>query len=215
MPMIHELCRSVSVPVNIQIADRIIDSLNALSTAKHKRLTLEQERLPGMLWIVQYILSTIMFTGVLLIFSGSMELNIFFCFSTSILIGINSLLIADMDMPFIGYMCINKQPLTDLIQDMKDSARPSHGATKESYTEMGADRTTNSLENLAKCVIATRQKMLTTQKSLSDTFTSGKGSLWSKSTVRQAMRPTMKPAKSAQIFNEVKNNDDDMVVTNV
>jgi hypothetical protein len=167
MPMIHSLCGSVTVPLNIQIADRIIDSLNALSTAKHKRLTLEQESLPEMLWTVQYILSTIMFSGVLLINSGSLELNIYMCFATSLLIGINSLLIADMDMPYIGYIVINKKPLSELVRDMTEATQPTR-STRSGLADdnnAGGKGATTSLEDLARRVIANQMHVLTRMRS--------------------------------------------------
>jgi hypothetical protein len=167
MPMIHSLCGSVTVPLNIQIADRIIDSLNALSTAKHKRLTLEQESLPEMLWTVQYILSTIMFSGVLLINSGSLELNIYMCFATSLLIGINSLLIADMDMPYIGYIVINKSALTELVRDMTEATQPTQ-STRSGLADdnnAGGKGATTSLEDLARRVIANQMKVLNRMRS--------------------------------------------------
>ena len=165
--MIHEMCSQVALPLNIQIADRIIDSLNALSTAKHKRLTLEQESLPEMLWTVQYILSTIMFSGVLLINSGSLELNIYMCFATSLLIGINSLLIADMDMPYIGYIVINKSALTELVRDMTEATQPTR-STRSGLADdnnAGGKDVTTSLEDLARRVIANQMKVLNRMRS--------------------------------------------------
>ena len=161
MPMIHELCGGVAVPLNIQIADRIIDSLNTLSTAKHKRLTLEQERIPSMLWFIQYTLSTIMFSGVLLIVSGSLELNIFMCFCTSVMIGVNSLFIADMDMPYIGYLSISKEPLEDLVRDMKLAAEPAEKSAKL----RNDSRPSNPLEVLANRVIASQRLLVTRMRS--------------------------------------------------
>jgi len=169
MPMIHELCASVALPLNIQIADRIIDSLNALSTAKHKRLTLEKEQLPFMLWMLQYILSTIMFSGVLLINSGSLELNVFMCFATSILIGMNSLLIADMDMPYIGYITIDHSALTELMHDMTEATRPSRSKWVVTHDSADDDdkgeASHNPLEALARRVIASQRTLLARMRS--------------------------------------------------
>ena len=227
MPMIHELCGSVPVALNIQIADRIIDSLNALSTAKHKRLTLEQERIPSMLWFIQYTLSTIMFSGVLLIVSGSLELNIFMCFCTSVMIGVNSLFIADMDMPYIGYLSINKEPLLDLVRDMQDAVQSSEQSSSRTRTaddgaELRSGASSNPLEKLATQVLAFKRLNKDTNNYSSRGSPPNINKTHSTSgnishLVRQAMRPAMKPANTTpiQIYSEVGNKDDDMVVTNI
>lgn len=233
MPMIHALCGSVTIALNIQIADRIIDSLNALSTAKHKRLTLEQESLPSMLWLSQYILSTIMFSGVFLILSGSLELNIFMCVCTSIMIGLNSLLIADMDMPYIGFMKINKQPLLELVRDMKIAATCPPSPLPPDAA-LGSGKSSNPLEKLAASVIACQRLKKdnhgnndnnddnsygsdsNSPTSHSKKNNGGNSGINMNTLVRNSMRPAMKPANksSAQVYAEVGDSGD-LLVTNI
>ena len=99
---------------NVQVADRIIDSMNAVSSAKYRRFALEEQRLPGLLWMLQYCIATAMFLGVLMIRSGSGQLNLGMCYSVTVLIGMNTLVIADMDLPYQGLIKVRVEAIVEL-----------------------------------------------------------------------------------------------------
>lgn len=55
-----------------------------------------------------------MFLGVMLIQSGSDSLNLGMCYVTTIMIGMSTLVIADMDLPYHGLICLKIDSVVDL-----------------------------------------------------------------------------------------------------
>mmetsp|Transcript_4900 Transcript_4900/g.7469 ORF Transcript_4900/g.7469 Transcript_4900/m.7469 type:complete len:406 (-) Transcript_4900:265-1482(-) len=129
LPVISKLCESTNVQFNYQVADRIVNALNELSTVKYRRESLEDRHLSNTLWVLQYLLSTAMFFGVLLINSGSVELNLTLCAVATVLIGMSALVIADMDMPYMGCIAIDKSTVHDLIAYLHQSQNETEIST--------------------------------------------------------------------------------------
>jgi uncharacterized membrane protein YgcG len=121
LPIMGKLCDATHHRFNIEVADRIIDSLNNCSDARYHRASVEDQTLPAMLWLLQYLLGAIMFAGVALIASGSEELNVSMCLSTTTLIGLNAIVIADMDMPYLGFIQLSDKPLYTLLNSLLKS----------------------------------------------------------------------------------------------
>ena len=110
VPIVGKLCNQSVQPFNVEVADRVIDSLNQLADARYIRASVEAESLPSLLWTIQVLLGAVMFFGVALIVSGSEELNVTMCLLVTALIGLNALIIADMDMVYTGF--IRLEPTT-------------------------------------------------------------------------------------------------------
>lgn len=110
VPIVGKLCNQSVQPFNVEVADRVIDSLNQLADARYIRASVEAESLPSLLWTIQVLLGAVMFFGVALIVSGSEELNVTMCLLVTTLIGLNALVIADMDMVYSGF--IRLEPTT-------------------------------------------------------------------------------------------------------
>ena len=67
---VNKLCQEdTKSDFNMQVADRIMDSMNSISVAKYLRCSLEEQQLPVLLWVLQYFIA-----------SGTSSLRYFFCF---------------------------------------------------------------------------------------------------------------------------------------
>ena len=111
LPIVGKLCELTAQPFNMEVADRIVDSLNNVADSRYNHIAVEDQSLPAMLWILQYLLGVVMFLGVAFIISGSEALNIGMCLSVTGLIGLNALVLADLDMPYVGFIQVSPEPI--------------------------------------------------------------------------------------------------------
>mmetsp|Transcript_9047 Transcript_9047/g.13595 ORF Transcript_9047/g.13595 Transcript_9047/m.13595 type:complete len:820 (+) Transcript_9047:212-2671(+) len=121
LPLVSTLCDDTNTQFNYHVADRIMDSLNELANAKYHRLALEDQSVPTAMWYLQYLLSTVMFLGVVFIFTGSELLDYTICYLSAMLVGMVALIIADMDMPYNGLIRIQHDPVYELLSTLAAS----------------------------------------------------------------------------------------------
>jgi len=121
LPLVSKLCDDTDRSFNYHVADRIVDCLNDLANAKYHRLALEDQSVPSYLWYLQYLLSTAMFLGVMLIYTGSQLLNEIMCFVVALLVGMIAMIVTDMDMPYDGLINLSQDPVYELINNLAGS----------------------------------------------------------------------------------------------
>lgn len=78
------------------------DLLHTALACRYKRSALRHSDLGWLVYLLNVLLCTGMFFGVLLIESGSDALNMIFCFCCIALIGLTTFIVADLDQPFTG-----------------------------------------------------------------------------------------------------------------
>jgi hypothetical protein len=111
---------------NSVIADRIVDTVNDVSKHHSSRVSAETVHVPAILWLLNIVLSTAMFFGIALIFSGSYIFNLMLCTIAGALIGISTHAIADLDSPYLGNIQVDKGSLIDIDQYIEHVLANSH-----------------------------------------------------------------------------------------
>ena len=140
LSIVDKLCQGgeSAARFNVHVADRVMDSMNAISVAKYRRCSLEEQSLPALLWLMQYLIASAMFLGVLMIQSGSDQLNMGMCFVCTTLIGMNSLVIADMDIPYHGFIRLKIDSIVELY-DYLNAVVQSDARSKVSLARQAGD----------------------------------------------------------------------------
>jgi hypothetical protein len=110
------------------ISDRIIDSANEVGVAHSKRIALQNSRIPPILWSLNVILTTSMFFGISIIYTGSSLFNFVICCSGAVLIGVSTYAIADLDSPYTGQILLCKDNLDVLRDIVKVTLRDDNNA---------------------------------------------------------------------------------------
>ena len=194
LSIVVKLCKGDSNSnFNVQVADRIMESMNSISSAKYRRCALADHELPFLLWVLQYLMGASMFLGVLLIQTGSRELNLGMCYVTTILIGMNTLVIADMDLPYHGHIKVEVDPVVELFQYLNGVVLTNRGADKVNLAKQASvffsskEARRNSMEMVSAALVnkfqnvghhSGRQKFVETQSgnkenTMSDNFEAG------------------------------------------
>jgi hypothetical protein len=111
---------------NSVIADRIVDTVKDISHHHSSRVSAEKVHVPAILWLLNIVLSTAMFFGIALIFSGSYIFNLILCCIAGALIGISTHAIADLDSPYLGNIQVDKGSLIDIDEYVEHVIANSH-----------------------------------------------------------------------------------------
>ncbi len=103
------------------LVDRMIDTISNIGESHYLRLSMEKSHIPIVLWILNILLSTAMFFGISLIYTGNKIFNFILCMIGASLIGVSTHAIADLDSPYIGFIQLSKVPLMRLQADIVDT----------------------------------------------------------------------------------------------
>ena len=115
LPYVKRICSMHHNEFYTNLGDRIIDTTNDVATANAKRFSIQAYSLPTMLWVLHFVISTSMFFGVALIYTGAHAFNFLLCGSAATLMGVSAYAIADLDDPFEGNIQLHKTSLLALI----------------------------------------------------------------------------------------------------
>lgn len=58
LSIVDKLCQGSKTKFNVQMADRVMDSMNSVSVAKYRRNSLEEQELPVLLWSLLFLIAT-------------------------------------------------------------------------------------------------------------------------------------------------------------
>ena len=97
------------------------DTISNIGESHYLRLSMEKSHIPIVLWILNILLSTAMFFGISLIYTGNKIFNFILCMIGASLIGVSTHAIADLDSPYIGFIQLSKVPLMRLQADIVDT----------------------------------------------------------------------------------------------
>ena len=58
LSIVDKLCQGSKTKFNVQMADRVMDSMNSVSVAKYRRNSLDEQELPVLLWSLLFLIAT-------------------------------------------------------------------------------------------------------------------------------------------------------------
>jgi len=111
--------------MQVETSNRIMEAIADVASSRYARGRLERENMHWGFYVLNLLLCNAMFFGVLLIHSGSMALNLTYCFICVSIIGATSNIVADIDDPHRGAFQSDHVDVERLLLDVKEVATES------------------------------------------------------------------------------------------
>jgi len=158
LPFVERICSMHQNEFYTNLGDRIIDTTNDVAVANAKRFSIQAYAIPTMLWVLHLVISTSMFFGVTLIYTGASAFNFVLCGSAATLMGVAAYAIADLDDPFEGYIRLHGTCLNALRKYVEgvlaDESRLMEDIAAQSFnTRQGLELLVQSQKNEFKAVV--------------------------------------------------------------
>ena len=143
LPMVNDLSDVGGNKFTMQLLDHATGSIMDVGSHYYQRLALEKCHIPPILWMLNIALSTSMFFGIAMIFTGSAFFNFILCMIGAALIAISTHAIADLDTPYYGHIQVDKTPLNALYKNVQDIIFDADNTLRKGLEENIAIRRTD------------------------------------------------------------------------
>ncbi|KAJ8608378.1 hypothetical protein CTAYLR_008150 [Chrysophaeum taylorii] len=126
-PLLQEACR-LCHPIHLSQEDigaRALDAASDVARQRYARSSHERKGLGVIFYALNLFLCNAMFFGILLIYSGSIALNLTFCSISVLSIGAMSYMIACLDEPYSGILSLDLADVDVLLETIAECKRSS------------------------------------------------------------------------------------------